>query len=52
MKIRYIHIILILFLLFPFAGELKAQIQRISGEVYVDQSEEDVIANGMLQYNR
>ena len=34
MKIRYIHIILILFLLFPFAGELKAQIQRISGEVY------------------
>ena len=52
MKIRYIHIILILFLLFPFAGELKAQIQRISGEVYVDQSEEDVIANGMFQYNR
>ncbi len=51
MNIRYAYIIL-LFLFCPFISEIRAQVQRITGEVYVEQSEEDVIENGMFQYNR
>lgn len=49
MKMRYIY--LLLFLLLPFAVELSAQV-RVNGEVFVEQSEEDVLNNGMFEYNK